>query len=74
MEHVYVQYPEERDVHMDGQVVGKTGATLMVEEGRHSFDLGAPADYAPASQERMVKDTSPIKPLVVVFTPEEGGA
>ena len=68
MEFVVVQYPEEREVNIDGQVAGKTNETLAVEEGHHQFDLGLPGDYVPLSQEVLVEDTTEITPLIITFT------
>ena len=72
MEHVEVQFPEERDVNIDGQLAGKTNSTLMVEEGHHVFDLGQPLDYEPESQQVAVTGTDPIRPQIVIFSPQEG--
>lgn len=74
MEFVVVEFPEERDVLLDGQVAGKTNQTLMVEEGNHLFELGDPKDYSPTSQEMTVENTTSINPLRVTFTPNEGTA
>ncbi len=68
MEYVVVQYPEERDVHMDGQIAGRTNKTLMVEQGHHVFDLGKPDDYEPASQEVAVQNTTALSPHIVPFS------
>lgn len=72
MEYVEVEFPEERDVNMDGQIVGKSNSTLMVEEGHHVFDLGEPLDYDPESQEVAVTGTDPLNPLIVIFTQQVG--
>lgn len=67
MEHVVVRFSEERGVYMDGNHIGTTGDTLMVEEGHHVFDLGTPPNYTPSSQEVTVTGTDPINPQVVSF-------
>jgi len=73
MEYVRVDYPQERDVYIDGQLAGKTNQPLMVEEGHHVFDLGGPHDYTPASQEVLVQNTTLIDPQVVEFSPTAPG-
>lgn len=65
MEYVEVRYPKRRVVRMDGQDAGFTNETLMVEEGHHTFDLGEPPDYTPASVEKLVQDTVSEDPLIV---------
>lgn len=72
MEYVIVIYPEERDVFVDGQQVGKTNQTLQIETGHHTFSLGEPPDYTPPSQTVAVTDTNPIIPMEIVFTPLGG--
>jgi hypothetical protein len=74
MEFVVVNYPEVRDVSIDGEVAGKTNDTLMLERGHHTFDLGIPKDYEPESVEKNVQDTTEIIPLIIDdFHPKEGG-
>lgn len=63
MEYVVVSYPAARDVRIDGQIGGKTNDTLRVERGHHTFDLGNPLDYQPASIEKNVRSTTTIKPM-----------
>lgn len=68
MEYVIVRYPEERDVFVDDQQVGKTNQTLDIETGHHTFSLGGPADYTPVDQTVAVSGTNPIIPLEIEFT------
>ncbi len=63
MEYVVVSYPTARDVRIDGQIAGKTNDTLRVERGHHTFDLGDPQDYQPASIEKSIRNTTSIKPM-----------
>jgi len=74
MEYVVVEYPDDRDVRMDGQVAGQTNDLLMVERGHHLFDLGEPLDYQPASVEANVQDTTPVGPLIIESFQPIGGA
>jgi hypothetical protein len=63
MEFVVVSYPTARYVRIDGQITGETNKTLRVERGHHTFDLGDPQDYQPASIEKSVRNTTSIKPM-----------
>lgn len=75
MEYVVVSYPSDRSVRIDGQVAGRTNATLMVEKGHHVFDLGDPKDYKPPSVEKNVQETTTVTPLIVDdFEASGGGA
>jgi len=65
MEYVVVEYPDDREVCVDGQVAGQANDTLMIERGHHEFDLGDPKDYQPASLEINVQDTTPVGPLII---------
>ncbi len=69
MEYVIVKYPQERDVFVDDQQVGKTHQTLEVETGHHTFSLGEPVDYTPPSQTVAVSGTNSIIPMEIEFTP-----
>jgi hypothetical protein len=73
MEYVVVSYPTVRDVRIDGQIAGKTNDTLRVERGHHTFDLGVPLDYQPASIEKSVRDTTSIKPMRIKDLRPSGG-
>ena len=75
MEYVVVSYSVERTVRIDGQEAGFTNDTLMVEKGHHSFDLGDPQNYQPASVEKVVEDTTSISPMIIKdFHPSGGQA
>lgn len=73
MEFVVVSYPAARDVRIDGQIAGKTYDTLRVERGHHTFDLGDPQDYQPASIEKCVRNTTSIKPMRIKDFRPSGG-
>ena len=73
MEYVVVSYPTARDVRIDGQIAGKTNGTLRVERGHHTFDLGDPLDYKPASIEKSVRSTTTIKPMRIKDFRPSGG-
>ena len=67
MEFVIVTFPTRRGVNVDGAARGQTGRLLRLQAGTHIFDLGVPADYAPASQMLPVIGTSVANPLEVAF-------
>lgn len=67
MEWVRVEFPHERDVVMDGSVIGSSNRTLLVSEGTHRFHLGEPRNYAPKHRKVQVTGTSPLMPKVVAF-------
>lgn len=70
MEFVKVTYPVVREVILDGGPCGNTNEVLKTSAGTHDFDLGAPLDYAPATQTIQVRNTSKTSPLIVVFLPK----
>lgn len=68
MEFVIVICPTKRSVNVDGVLTGDTNEILQMDAGTHKFDLGVPADYAPASQHVVVAETTVLLPTKVVFT------
>jgi len=68
MEYVIVKYSYARNVFVDGQCNGETNQVLRVEEGTHRFDLGDNRDYSPAFHKSKVKNTTQIKPMVIMFS------
>ena len=69
-ESVVVEYTSDRDVFVDGTLVGSTNELLIIETGSHTFDLGTPCTYSPKSVTKLVYGTSPLDPLVITFEPE----
>ena len=67
MEHVTVKYPHRRKVFIDGNESGFTNMTLRTNRGTHTFNLGEPRDYTPKWRRVKVRNTTPIRPLEVVF-------
>lgn len=74
MEYVIVNYYRKRSVFMDGNLVGKTGETLMVQEGTHRFDLGQPKNYTPSFRKKQVTDTISTDPMPISFSPSEAAS
>jgi len=73
MEYVIVDFPERREVLVDGNNHGfnreATGEPriLRVAEGVHRFRLRGPDDYVPLWQTVPVEDTNVDAPLHVAF-------
>jgi hypothetical protein len=73
MEYVVIKWATNRKVRIDGQDAGFTNSTLLVEKGHHTFDLGDPGDYLPASINVVVESTTSVGPLVILdFKPSAG--
>ncbi len=70
MEWVKVKYWRRRTVFIDGHPIGVTNRLLRVGEGRHRFELSPPKNYTPEQQTRMVRNTSRVRPLIIVFRHE----
>jgi len=73
MEFVIVEFPDRREVLVDGISYGDNrDATdyliLQVPEGLHRFRLRGPDNYLPLWLTLDVTDTDPVSPLRVVFT------
>jgi hypothetical protein len=74
MEYIIVEFPESREVFIDGQSAGQnrdpqTGAyrVFALLQGRHNFRLGGPSNYAPALQTVDVMNTAAVAPLRIAF-------
>jgi hypothetical protein len=66
MEYVVIKWSTSRKVRIDGQDAGFTNDTLKVEKGHHTFDLGDPRDYLPATIDLVVESTTSVGPLVII--------
>lgn len=69
-EFVQVTYRDPRRVFIDGADRGATGDILRVDTGWHRFHLGAPYDYVPDEVVRVIRDTNPLAPELIVFSPK----
>ena len=67
MDFVIVTFPTDRLVYIDDDKDGSTNEVLRVDAGTHQFDLGPVANYRPASRTVMVKGTTELEPLEIVF-------
>ena len=72
-EYVVVTYDTNRKVRIDGQDSGFTNDTLIVEKGHHTFDLGDPFDYQPATVMKIVQNTTSVGPLIINDFLSSGG-
>jgi len=66
-EYVRVKYPRNRYVEVDDAISGLSNQVLIIEEGRHRFDLGEPINYVPPFVEQDVSGTTPASPLEIEF-------
>ena len=74
MEYVIVDFPDRREVLVDGAVAGYTRdlggepSQLRIDEGTHRFRLRGPDDYIPLWLTVDVFDTNVNEPLTIFFT------
>lgn len=66
-EYVRINFTEDREVFIDGELSGRTNVILRVGTGTHIFSLGEPVDYSPESVTRQIVNTSSIKPIDIDF-------
>ncbi len=69
MEYVKVTYIRNRTVNIDGDAGGIANTVIRVDAGTHIFDLGAPANYTPASKKVLVQNTTVLQPMIIAFQP-----
>lgn len=67
VEYLLVVYKEDRDVLADGDRVGVTNHTILIEADEYIITLSGEG-YAPPSQTVSVAGTSIMRPRVVTFT------
>src|SRR5262245_52683462 len=67
MEFAVVRFPARRNVNVDGVRNGTTNTVLRLPAGPHTFDLGQPLSYKPASQMLTVFGTTKAEPAEIVF-------
>ena len=74
MEYVVVDFPDRREVLVDGCAVGYSREPngdvnqLRIDEGTHRFRLRGPDNYTPLWLTVDVFDTNVNDPLTIVFT------
>lgn len=67
MEYLVVRFPQSRPVKIDGEFNGRTGQLIELEAGTYTISLGPPPNFAPESQQVVLKDTSALNPKEAVF-------
>lgn len=68
MEYVFVSFPTNRFIYIDGEKGGTTNTKLRIEAGTHVFDLGSLNNYKPDSREVEVTGTTVLQPMVIEFS------
>lgn len=70
-EYLVVLYPRQRRVKVNDEFMGQTNTTLEIERGEYDVALGPPMNYTPKVQKVDLRNTSSLRPRVLVFTPKE---
>ena len=69
-EYLLVNYPEPRQVVVDGVDQGLVGDLLEFEAGQHTVRLAGPVDFSPGLYAIWLVNTGPLDPLTISFTPK----
>lgn len=72
IEYLLVKFPDERDVLADGDPVGTTNHTIIIQGNEYLITLSGDG-YAPLNQPVVVAGTSIDQPQVVTFTAPAAG-
>jgi len=67
MEYLLVNFRDERDVVLDGEVGGLTNHLIALSPGTVTISLGEPFDFLPTELTVVVKGTSVLAPFEVTF-------
>ena len=67
-EWIEVDFPEERDVLVDGTICGNTNEPMMVQRGTHIISLGGDQNYVSPLMPVQIFNTTKQMPMVLVFT------
>ena len=67
-EWIEVDFPEERDVLVDGTICGTTNEPMMVQRGTHIITLGGDQNYLSPLMPVQIFNTTKQMPMVLVFT------
>ncbi|MFO0997853.1 MAG: PEGA domain-containing protein [Alphaproteobacteria bacterium] len=62
-----VIFPEDRTVLADGDPIGPTNATLMLETGDYAITIQG-GHCTPASQDIVLNNTTVTSPMIVTFS------
>lgn len=66
-EWIVVEFPDERNVYVDGKPSGRTNIPIPVSRGFHRITLGELPDYTPSFQVVDVGGAPEVAPLRVEF-------
>ena len=67
-EFVEVRFQTSRTVRINGAPQGQTNTVLRVQRAKHCFDLGAPQNYTPSEQWKLITGTTRERPAVIKFS------
>ena len=67
MEYVIVEYKEQCNVLVNGQIYGETNQIIQLAAGAHEFSLDTPAKSGSKTALRIVKGTSALNPVRIKF-------
>jgi hypothetical protein len=67
MEYLVVTFPRPRRVKVDDEFNGRTEDLIELEAGTHVITLGPPANFKPAEQRIVLKNTSELAPREIAF-------
>lgn len=68
MQYLLVKFREDRDVVVDGHILGVTNRVIELEEGLHTISLAEPYDFMPDKYEIPVINSTVVNPVEVEFT------
>jgi hypothetical protein len=67
-EYLKVLFPQQRDVLINGEIMGETNTLLELEEGGYYMvSLAPPPDFTPEQQQVDLHDTSILTPKQIEF-------
>jgi hypothetical protein len=67
MEYLAVRFEASRRVLVNDNPFGFTNTVIQLDAGTHQITLEPPPDFSPIAQTVMVRDTSPLDPMIVTF-------
>jgi hypothetical protein len=67
MEYLLVNFHEERDIMLDGEIGGLANHLITLARGLVTVSLAPPRNFSPRETTVMVRGTSPLAPMEVDF-------
>lgn len=68
MQYLIVKFREDREVVVDGHLLGVTNRVIELEAGLHIISLAEPYDFNPDKYEIPVTNSTVVNPVEVEFT------